>query len=73
MELEESLGRDLWIQNLTLTRDAVIAAPQEIWDLSQETCDQSSQMLLAGCSLTELSLVKLSLAEPSHNQLMEYD
>jgi len=63
----------LWTQNLTLTRDAVTAAPQEIRDLPQETCDQSSQMLLAGCNLAELSLTKLSLVELSHDQLTEYD
>ncbi len=67
MELEESLERDLWIQNLTLTIDAVTAALQETWDLSQktqnllqETRDQTPQMLLAGCSLAELSLAELS-------------
>ncbi len=69
-ELEESLGGDLWIQNPTLTIDAVTAAPQDIRDLLRETHDQTPQMLLAGCSLAEpslaeLSLAELSLAEPS--------
>ena len=73
----------LWTQNLTLTIDAVTAAPQEIRDLLRETHDQTPQMLLAGyslaelslaeLSLAELSLAKLSLAEPSHDQLAEYD
>src|SRR6266511_1637025 len=36
-ELEESLGGDLWTQNLILILDAVTAAPQEIRDLPQET------------------------------------
>ena len=64
-ELEESLGGDLWTQNLTLTMDAVIAAPQEIRDLLWETYDQIPQTLLAGYSLAELSLAELSLAELS--------
>ena len=55
----------LWIQNLILTDDTVTAALQEIWDLSQEPCEQTPQTLLAGCSLAELSLAKLSLAELS--------
>src|SRR6266498_3831015 len=49
MELEESLGRDLWTQNLTLTMDAKTVAlqeirdlPQEIRDLPQETHNQTS-------------------------------
>ena len=53
----------LWTQNLTLTRDVVTAALQEIRDLLRETHDQTPQMLLAGCSLAELSL----------DQLAEYD
>src|SRR6266542_1797373 len=75
-ELEESLGGDLWIRNLTLTMDAVTAAPQE-------SHDQTPQMLLAGCSLAkpslaelslaELSLAESSLAKPSRDQLAEYD
>src|SRR6266498_3630196 len=43
-ELEESLGGDLWTRNLTLTTDAVTAAPQE-------SHDHAPQLLLAGCSL----------------------
>src|SRR6266498_908043 len=39
-ELEESLGGDLWTQNLTLMMDAVTAAPQE-------TRDQTPRTLLA--------------------------
>src|SRR6266540_6421932 len=35
-ELEESLGGDLWTKNLTLTKDAVTAAPQETRDLPQQ-------------------------------------
>ena len=46
-ELEESLEGDLWTQNLTLTIDAVTAAPQEIRDLPQETGDQTPRTLLA--------------------------
>src|SRR6266542_3860413 len=68
-ELEESLGGDLWTQNLTLTMDAVTAAPQEIWDLLREMHDQTPQTLLAGCSLAEPSLVELNLAEPSRAEL----
>src|SRR6266508_4042481 len=67
-ELEESLGGDLWTQNLTLTEDAVTAAPQETRDLLRETHDQTPQMLLAGSSLAEPSLAEMSLAEPSHDQ-----
>ena len=58
IELEENLGGDLWIQNLTLSRDAVTVTSQEIHD-------QSSQILLAGYNLVESSLAKLSLAELS--------
>ena len=82
-ELEESLGGDLWTQNLTLTEDAVTAAPQETRDLLRETHDQTPRTLLAGCSLAEpslaepslaeLSLAKPSLVKLSHNQLAEYD
>ena len=82
-KLEESLGGDLWIQNLTLTMDVVTAALQETQDLLQETHDQTPQRLLARCSLAESSLVKsnlaelslaeLSLAELSHGQPAEYD
>src|SRR6266542_5865939 len=64
-ELEESLGEDLWTQNLIPTVDAVTAAPQETQDLLRETHDQIPRMLLAGCSLAELSLAELSLAELS--------
>ena len=59
----------MWIQNLTLTVDAATAAPQEVRDLLREMHDQTSQMLLAGCSLAELSLAKLSLAELSLAEL----
>src|SRR6266545_2635134 len=64
-ELEESLGGDLWTQNLTLTEDAVTAAPQETRESLWETRDQTPQILLAGYSLAELSLAELSLAELS--------
>jgi len=43
--------------------DAVTAAPQETRDLLRETHDQTPRMLLAGCSLAELS----------HDQPAEYD
>ncbi len=70
----------MWTQNLTLTNDAAIVTLQEqLW----ETCDQTSQMLLAGyslakpslakSSLVELSLAELSLAKPNCDQLTEYD
>src|SRR6266540_2661600 len=49
-ELEESLGRDLWTQNLALTMDAVTVALQETRDLLREKHDRTSQMLLAGLS-----------------------
>src|SRR6266498_3762707 len=65
IELEESLGGDLWTQNLTLMMDAATAASQKIWDLSQETYDQTPQMLLAGYSLAKLSRAEPSQAEPS--------
>ena len=65
IELEESLGRDLWTQNLTLTMDAVTAALQETRDLLRETHDQTPQKLLAGCSLAELSRAEPSRAKPS--------
>src|SRR6266542_3698875 len=65
-KLEESLGGVLWTQNLTLTTDAVTAAPQE-------TRDQTPQMLLAGLSLAEPSLAEPSLAEPSRSQQEAYD
>src|SRR6266542_674625 len=68
-ELEESLGGDLWTQNLTLTIDAVTAALQKTRDLPQETHDQTPRTLLAGCSLAELSLAESSLAEPSLAEL----
>jgi len=55
----------VWTQNLTLTEDAVTAAPQETRGPPQKSDDQTPRMLLAGCSLAELSLAKLSLAEPS--------
>ena len=67
-ELEESVGGDLWTQNLTLMMNAVTAAPQEIRDLLRETHDQTPQTLLAGYSLAELSLVELS-----HDQLAGYN
>src|SRR6266536_3566303 len=57
-ELEESLGGDLWTQNLTQIMDEVTAAPQE-------TRDQTLRTPLAGFSLAEPSLVESSLAEPS--------
>ncbi len=53
----------MWTQNLTPTVDAVTAAPQETRDLLRETHDQIPRTLLAGCSL----------AEPSRDQLAEYD
>src|SRR6266542_1698649 len=68
-KLEESLGRDLWTQNLTLTKDAVTAILQETQDLLQEMHEQTPQTLLAGCSLTKLSLAELSLAELSLAEL----
>src|SRR6266542_3805909 len=68
-ELEESLGGDLWTQNLTLTMDAVTIAPQETRDPPQKSDDQTSRMLLVGCSLAEPSLVELNLAEPSRAEL----
>src|SRR6266542_1936287 len=46
-ELEESLGGDLWTQNLTLTIDAITAALQETQDLLRETREQTPQVLLA--------------------------
>jgi len=58
----------LWTQNRTLTMDTVTAAPQETWDPPQESYDQIPQMLLAGCSQAEPSQ-----AEPSRDQLVEYD
>ena len=96
MKLKNHKNRDMlimkiqlmWIQNPTLMMDAVTAASQEIQDLWWETHDQTSQTLLAGCSLAELSLAKpsltepslakpslaeLSLAKPSHSQLAEYN
>ncbi len=48
--------------------DAVTTAPQETWDLLQKMHDQTSQTLLAGCSLAEPSLAELSC-----DQLAEYD
>jgi len=48
----------VWIQNLTLEIDAV--ASQKTRDLSQETHDQTSQMLLAGYSQAELSQAELN-------------
>ena len=59
----------VWTQNLTLTKDAITAVPQETWDLPQETHDQTPRMLLAGCNLAELSLAEPSLAEPSLAEL----
>ena len=64
-ELEDSLGGDLWTQTITLTEDTVTAAPQETRESLRETRDQTSQILLAGCSLAELSLAELSLTELS--------
>jgi len=63
----------MWTQNLTLTKDAVIAAPQETRDLLRKTHNQTPQTLLAGYSLAELSLAEPSLAELSYDQLAEYD
>src|SRR6266498_797831 len=68
-ELEESLGGDLWTQNLTLTMEAATATPQEARDLLRETHDQTPQTLLAGCSLAKLSLAESSLIEPSLAEL----
>src|SRR6266511_4301196 len=65
MELEESLGGDLWTRNLTLMVDAVTAAPQETRDLLREVHDQTPRTLLAGCSLAELSLAELSRDQPA--------
>src|SRR6266540_5631441 len=55
-ELENSLGRDLWTQTITLTGGAVDNAPQKTWDQAREN---TPQQLLAGCSLAELSLTQL--------------
>ncbi len=55
----------MWTQNLTLTENAVTATSQELQDPSQETCNQSPQMLLAGCNLVKPSLAESSLAKPS--------
>ena len=52
---EEMFEFLLWTQNLTQTVDAVTAALQETRDLLRETWEQTSQTLLAGCSLAELS------------------
>src|SRR6266540_4225204 len=46
-ELEESLGGDLWTQNLTSITSAVTADLQETWDLPQKTGDQTPRTLLA--------------------------
>ena len=63
-ELKESLGENLWTQNLTLTNGTVTAASQETQDLIREVVrDQLFQTLLAGCSLVESSLIEPSLAE----------
>ena len=59
----------MWTQNLTLTIDAVTAAPQETRDLLREMHDQTPRTLLAGCSLAEPSLAEPSLAEPSLAEL----
>src|SRR6266542_4487602 len=64
-ELENSLGRDLWTQTITLTGGAVNNAPQETRDQAREN---TPQRRLAGKSLAELSLAELSLT-----QLMGYD
>src|SRR6266542_193525 len=64
-EQEDSLGGDLWTQTITLTEDAVTAAPQETRDQAREN---TPQRLLAGYSLAEPSL-----AEPSRVQPAEYD
>src|SRR6266540_3858940 len=64
-ELENSLGRDLWTQTITLTDGAVNNAPQETRDQAREN---TPQQRLAGKSLAELSLAELSLT-----QLMGYD
>ena len=70
MELENSLGGDLWTQTITLIGGTVDNAPQKIRDQAREN---TPQRLLAGNSLVELSLAELSLAEPSLTQLMGYD
>ena len=85
-ELEESLGGDLWIQNLTLTIDVITVAPQETHNQTPQTLLAGSSLAepsLAELSLAESSLAKMSLAEPSlaepslaelsHSQLAEYD
>ena len=66
MEFKESLGGDLWIQNLTLTNGVVNEALQEIQD---QIYDQSPQMLLARCSLAKPSLAKPSLVKLSIAEL----
>src|SRR6266498_3223074 len=70
MELENSLGGDLWTQTIILTSGAVNNTSQEIRDQAREI---TPQRLLAGYSLAELSLAKLSLAKPSLTQLTGYD
>ncbi len=40
-KLEESLGGDLWIQNLTLTMNAVTIALQKTQDLLRKMHDQT--------------------------------
>src|SRR6266540_3387901 len=83
--LQKSLLAIVWTQTITLTGGAVNNAPQETRD---QTCENTPQRLLAGCSLAEpslaepslaelslaeLSLVELSLAKLSLTQLTGYD
>src|SRR6266540_5711412 len=69
-ELENSLGEDLWTQTITLTGSIADNASQKTRD---QTCENTPQRLLAGCSLAEPSLVELSLAELSLTQPTGYD
>src|SRR6266511_2276220 len=57
MELENSLGGDLWTQTITLMGSAVNNA-------LQETRDSAPRRRLAGKSLAEPSLTELSLTQP---------
>src|SRR6266540_3901122 len=65
MELENSLGGDLWTQTITLMGGAVNNAPQEIRNQAREN---TPQRRLAKKSLAEPSLAEPSLAEPSLTQ-----
>ena len=60
----------LWTQTITLIGGVVNNSPQETRD---QACENTSQRLLAGCSLAEPSLAEPSLAEPSLTQLTGYD